>query len=78
MSIGDRYIHTLVVKRMSATTGSATPTVGGLDTALTADVAVGATILPLAAVGALTAGDFLRVGDTGETEVREVAIRRSR
>jgi hypothetical protein len=74
MPISDRYRHTLVVKRMSATTGGAAETAGGLSTTLAADSAVGATTLTLASVGALAGGEYLRVGDTGETEIRAVTL----
>jgi hypothetical protein len=74
MAIGSRYRHTLVVKTMAATLGSAAETAGGADTTLTADTAVGATVLHVASAVGIAAGNFLRAGDTGETEIRAVAV----
>jgi hypothetical protein len=73
VSIQSRYRHTLVIKRNVAATGMAVETVGGADTTLTADTAVGATVLHVASAAGIADGDFLRVGDTGETEIRVVA-----
>jgi hypothetical protein len=73
MAIEDRYRHTVTIVRMLPTRGGAAETGGGLDTTLTADSAVGALELELVDVGALAPGDFLRIGDAGEAEVREVA-----
>lgn len=71
--IGDRYLHTLVVKRLSATTSGAAETAGGASTTLTADTAVGAVVVDVASAVGVAGGDFLRIGDTGEAEIREVA-----
>lgn len=73
MGIATRYLHTFVIKHMVATTGGAAETAGGLDTTLAADTAVGATSVTLASLGALAGGEYLRVGDTGETEIRLVS-----
>jgi hypothetical protein len=74
MGIESRYRHTLVVKRMVASAGTAAETVGGASTTLTADTAVGATVLHVASAAAVADGNWLRVGDTGETEIRAVAV----
>ena len=74
MSIQSRYLHTLVIKTMAASLGSAAETAGGADTTLTADTAVGATSLLVASAAGIVAGNWLRVGDTGETEIRAVAV----
>lgn len=73
MSFDARLIHTLVVKRMVATLSSSSETPGGAATTLTADTAVGALELDVASSGSILDGDWLRVGDTGETEIRQVA-----
>jgi len=74
VSIQSRYLHTLVIKTMAASLGSAAETAGGADTTLTADTAVGATSLLVASAAGIVAGNWLRVGDTGETEIRAVAV----
>jgi hypothetical protein len=66
-------VHTLVVKRMIATTAGGAETVGGADTTLTADTVAGALAISLASAADVAAGDWLRVGDAGETEARQVA-----
>jgi hypothetical protein len=73
MAIGSRYRHTLVVRRMVASAGTAAETAGGADTTLTSDTAVGAMSLPVASAAGIADGNWLRVGDTGETEIRQVA-----
>jgi hypothetical protein len=73
MSFDDRLLHTLVVWRNVASPGTAAETAGGADTTLTADTAVGATVLAVAAATGIAAGNWLRVGDAGETEIRQVA-----
>jgi hypothetical protein len=74
MPIGSRYLHTLVVKRNVAALSSAAETAGGADTTLTADTAVGALTLAVASAAGVADGNWLRVGDTGETETRQVAV----
>lgn len=74
MSIERRYLHTLIVKRNVPSAGDAAETPGGASTTLTADVAPGAEILAVAAATGIAAGDWLRVGDLGETEIRQVAL----
>ena len=74
MSIGSRYLHTLVVKRMVAALSSSAETAGGADTTLTADTAAGAMALLVASAAAIADGNWLRVGDVGETEIRQVAV----
>jgi hypothetical protein len=59
---------------MVASAGTAAETAGGASTTLTADTAVGATSLLVASAVGVTAGNWLRVGDTGETEIRAVAV----
>lgn len=73
MAISSRYRHTLVVKAMVPAGGTAAETPGGADTTLTADMATGATSIAVAATAGVADGDWLRVGDTGETEIRQVA-----
>ncbi len=72
MSIESRYLHTLTIKKMAAVISEATETVGGASTTLTADTAAGAAVVSVASAAGITAGDFLRIGDVGEREVREV------
>jgi len=74
MSIQSRYLHTLVVKRMVAALSSSAETAGGADTTLTADTAAGAMALHVASAAAVADGNWLRVGDVGETEIRQVAV----
>ena len=74
MSIADRYLHTLVVKRMAATTAGGADTAGGASTTLTADTAVGALTLAVGSAVGISDGDWLRIGDVGEREVRQVAV----
>jgi hypothetical protein len=74
MSFDDRLRHTLVVKRMVASAGTAAETAGGASTTITADTAVGAMSLPVASAAGIADGNWLRVGDTGETEIRRVAV----
>ena len=74
MSIQSRYRHTLVVKRMVATTSGGAETAGGANTTLTADTAVGATSLPVASAVGIADGKWQRVGDLGEREIRQVAV----
>jgi hypothetical protein len=52
--------------------GTAATTGGGCAGTLYADCAVGATNIKVTSVTSLTAGDFLKIGDVGETEVHEV------
>ena len=73
MSFDARLIHTLVVKRMTATTSGGAETGGGAATTLTADTAAGATTLPVASASGIGDGNWLRVGDVGEREARQVA-----
>lgn len=54
--------------------GTAAETVGGEDTTLAADSAIGATNIKVADVADISVGDFLRVGDAGETEIRQVTV----
>jgi hypothetical protein len=74
VSFDAMLIHTLVIKRMAAATSGAAETAGGADTTLTADTAVGATALHVASAAGIADGDWLRVGDVGETEIRQVAV----
>lgn len=68
-----RYLHTLTIKRMAAALAGAAETAGGADTTLTADTAVGALTIAVASAVGIADGNWLRVGDTGETEIRQVA-----
>lgn len=58
---------------VTATVGTAAVTGGGASTTLGADVAAGATSIVVASATGIAVGDFLRVGDTGEREIRQVA-----
>jgi hypothetical protein len=73
VSFDDRLRHTLVVRRLVAATGGAGETAGGVDTTLTADTAAGATSVSVADATGIAEGDWLRIGDAGETEIRQVA-----
>jgi hypothetical protein len=74
MSIESRYRHTLVVKRLVASAGTAAETAGGANTTLTADVLAASLTLAVASAVGVSDGNWLRVGDTGETEIRQVAV----
>jgi hypothetical protein len=52
--------------------GTAGVTGGGGTGTLYADVAAGATNIKVTSVASITAGDFLKIGDTGEEEIHEV------
>jgi hypothetical protein len=71
MSFDSLLNQTLVVYQLATSTSGGAETVGGADTTLTADVAAGASSIPVAVATHVAAGRFLRVGDVGE---REVAI----
>lgn len=73
MSFDDRLLHTLVVKRFAPAATIADETLGGADTTLTIDSAPGATVVAVASATGITDGDWLRVGDVGETEICQVA-----
>lgn len=69
----DRLLrHTLVVKRTAPVVEIA-ETAGGANTTLTADTAVGATTIPIASAAVIADGNWMRVGATGNTEIRQVA-----
>ena len=53
--------------------GTGTVTSGGASTTLTADVAAGATVIPVAATTNLAVNDKVRIGDAGEYEFRTVS-----
>ena len=74
MSIQSRYLHTLVIKRLTPTTAGGAETVGGADTTLTADTAAAALTIAVASAVGIADGDWMRVGDAGETEIRQVAV----
>ena len=74
MAIQSRFLHTLVIRRMVPTLGGAAETAGGANTTLTADTAVGATTIAVASAASIADGDWLRIGDVGETEIRQVAV----
>ena len=52
--------------------GTAAVTGGGASTTLSADVAAGATSIAVTSATGIAAGDFLKLGDSGETEVVKV------
>lgn len=56
----------------TSTGGTGTITGGGANTTLTADVAAGATVIPVAATTNLAVNDKVRIGDAGEYEFRTV------
>lgn len=56
----------------SSVAGGGAITGGGGNTTLTADVAAGATIIPVAATTNLAIGNFVRIGDSGEYEYRTI------
>lgn len=51
---------------------TAAETVGGANTTLSADTAAGATSIVVADATGIAVGDYLRIGDSGETEIRQV------
>lgn len=55
-----------------STAGVTTATSGGASTTTTADVAAGATTIPLTAVTSLTVGDFIKIGTGSAAEYRQV------
>lgn len=52
--------------------GTAAPTGGGLSTTLSADVAAGATSVVLTSAVGLANDEYIKIGDSGETEVHQV------
>ena len=72
MSFDDLLNATLVIYRNVTVTSGGAETVGGANTTLTADSAVGATSIEIALATSVSAGNFLRLGDAGETEVAQV------
>jgi hypothetical protein len=60
--------NTTVVVGTAATTG------GGCTGTLYADVAAGATNIKVTSVTSLAEGDYIKIGDAGETEVHKVAV----
>lgn len=56
----------------SSVVGTAAVTGGGASTTLGADVAAGATSITVASATGIAAGNFLKIGDAGETEIHEV------
>jgi hypothetical protein len=74
VSFDDLLIHELVIYRMAAATSGGAETAGGANTTLTADTTAGATSVHVASAAAIAAGNWLRVGDTGEREARQVAV----
>jgi hypothetical protein len=73
MGFDDRLIQTLVIKRLAPAAVTAEETVGGADTTLSSDSAPGSLVIEVADASDVEDGDWLRVGDTGETEIRQVA-----
>ncbi len=72
MGFDDRLLHTLVVKRLAPAATTADETVGGADTTLTIDSASGDLVIAVDDATDIADGDWLRVGDVGETEIRQV------
>lgn len=56
----------------SAVSGAGSPTAGGADTTLAADTAAGATTISVASATGIATSNFLRIGDAGEYEIRQV------
>lgn len=54
--------------------GVDTETVAGANTTLASDVAAGATTIVVASATGIADNDYLRIGDTAETEIRQVAV----
>jgi hypothetical protein len=54
--------------------GTAAETGGGADTTLAADAAIGATNIKVTAVTGMSVGDYLRIGDAGETEIHKITV----
>lgn len=73
MPIDGRYLHTLVVKRLVATPSSSAEVLGGPDTTLVADVPVASSSIEVADPTGIVDGQYLRIGDVGEFEIRQVA-----
>jgi hypothetical protein len=73
MPFDDRLLHVLVVKRMAPALGGAAETAGGADTSLSVDSAIGEDVVAVADATGIADGDWLRVGDVGETEIRQVS-----
>lgn len=74
MSFDSMLRHTLVVKRLAVSSTAADETVGGADTALATDSAPGSSVISVVDATDIADGDWLRVGDVGETEIRQVAV----
>ncbi len=74
MGIESRYRQSLVIKRLVPVTAGGDPLLGGADTTLTADSAPGDVAVTLDDVTGIVDGAWLRVGDMGETEIRQVAV----
>lgn len=72
MSFDDLLNATLVIRRL-APTATGTDAVGGASTTLTAAALAGATAIAVASAAAMAAGDYLRVGAAGTTEVARIA-----
>jgi hypothetical protein len=69
VSFDDLLRHTLVVYQSVPVTSSGAETAGGANTTLTADTAVGATSIAVAAGTHIAHDSYLRIGDVGEREV---------
>jgi hypothetical protein len=72
VSFDSLLIHRLTAERPGVATGDAAETPGGLVTALTVDVPAGSLDIELAEPDAVDPGWWLRIGDTGESEIRQV------
>jgi hypothetical protein len=57
---------------VTSTVGTAATTSGGASTTLAADANAGATTISVTSATGISIGDFLKIGDSGETEIREV------
>jgi hypothetical protein len=72
VSFDDLLRHSLTIYQLVPAMSGGTETVGGANTTLTADTAVGATSIAVALATSIAAGNFLRIGDVGEREIAQV------
>jgi hypothetical protein len=75
--VRNRVGDTLTIELRGYVMGTGTPataaeTVGGVDTTLAADAVAGALAIVLTSAAGIADNQYLRIGDTGETEIRRV------
>ena len=66
--------HALTVKRLAPVMTGGADKAGGASTTLTADVAAGSLTIAVGSVTDVTVGDWCRIGDASEREVRQAAF----